>query len=211
VQLRGVPHEPQAAASAADMLSPGVPASDAASTAPSAASDLSTSARETQRAASSAQAGTPPTTPDGRAGMPAKPSAPSAVSAAKAVGTVAAPRADVAQAAAAARATPPALAPPPSSVRADAAFSTHVVHRHRLGNCRGVLNVSRQGIEYVPEGTDRKDAFRFAYGQFVHGVDGDGLTIKTSDRTFRFEPVIVNGVRDGKELAALEASLNARR
>ncbi|HEY2151406.1 MAG TPA: hypothetical protein VGH34_11380 [Vicinamibacterales bacterium] len=96
-------------------------------------------------------------------------------------------------------------------MEAEAAFSTRVVHRYRLGNCRGVLSVSRQGIEYVPEGTDRKDAFRFAYGQFVHGVDGDGLTIKTNDRTFRFEPVTVNGVRDGKDLAAMGASLDARR
>jgi hypothetical protein len=102
-------------------------------------------------------------------------------------------------------------APPPASVEAEAVFSTRVVHRHRLGNCRGVLSVSRQGIEYAPEGNDPKDAFRFAYGQFVHGVDGDGLTIKTSDRTFRFEPLTINGVRDGKELAALGASLNARR
>jgi diguanylate cyclase (GGDEF)-like protein len=192
VQLRGSPHNPAAAASALDMLSPGVPVGNAVSTAPSASSDLSTTARETQRAARSAQTGTPPITADGRAGNTAKPAAPSAVRSAT-------------------RATAPTLAPPPAPVDAEAAFSARVVHRHRLGNCRGVLSVSREGIEYVPEGNDRKDAFRFAYGKFVHGVDGDGLTIKTSDRTFRFEPLAVNGVRDGKDLAALDASLNARR
>jgi hypothetical protein len=144
---------------------------------------------------------------DGRAGMTAKPPGLSAVPAVKAAGRVAAPRADAAPASAA---TPGAL-PAPASVEAEAAFSTRVVHRHRLGSCRGVLSVSRQGIEYAPEGNDPKDAFRFAYGQFVHGVDGDGLTIKTSDRTFRFEPLTVNGVRDGKDLAALGASLNAHR
>jgi hypothetical protein len=211
VQLRGAPNDPEPAASAPDTPSPGVPAGGAASTAPPAASDTSASARETQPAARNAQAGTPTTTPDGRAGMKAKPSAPSAVPSVKAGSKVAAPRADAASAPAATPGTAPAPASPSASVEAEAASSTLVVHRHRLGNCRGVLSVSRQGIEYVPEGHDPKDAFRFAYGQFVHAVDGDGLTIKTADRTFRFEPLTVNGVRDGKGLAALGASLNARR
>jgi len=151
-----------------------------------------------QPGARNAQAGTPPTTREGRAGVTAKPSAPSAAPAVKAAARVAAPPADAA----------PAPAAKPGTTRAPA---PRVVHRHRLGTCRGVLSVSRQGIEYAPEGDDPKDAFRFAYGQFVHSVDGDRLTIKTSERTFRFEPLTVNGVRDGKDLAALGASLNARR
>lgn len=211
VELRGSPDDPQPAASAPDTLSRGVPAADAASTAPPASSDTSASAPGAQPAARNAQAGTPPTTPDGRAGMTAKPTAPAAVPAVKAAARVAAPRADAAPAPAATPGTAPAPVPPRAPVEAEAASSTRVVHRHRLGNCRGVLSVSRQGIEYAPEGDDPKDAFRFAYGQFVHGVDGDGLTIKSSDRTFRFEPLTVNGVRDGKDLAALGASLNARR
>jgi diguanylate cyclase (GGDEF)-like protein/PAS domain S-box-containing protein len=210
VQLRGSPDHPQPASVAPDTLSPGVPAGDAASTAPPAASDTSASAPETQPPARNAKARTPPTTPDGRAGITAKPSAPSAVPVVKAAGKVVAPRADAAPPLAATPGTARAPAPPPASVEVEAVFSTRVVHRHRLGNCRGVLSVSRQGIEYAPEGNDPKDAFRFAYGQFVHGVDGDGLTIKTSDRTFRFEPLTINGVRDVKELAALGASLNAR-
>jgi len=151
-----------------------------------------------QPGARNAQAGTPPTTNEGRAGVTAKPSAPSAAPAVKAAARVAAPPAGAA----------PAPAAKPGTTRAPA---PRVVHRHRLGTCRGVLSVSRQGIEYAPEGDDPKDAFRFAYGQFVHSVDGDRLTIKTSERTFRFEPLTVNGVRDGKDLAALGASLNARR
>lgn len=214
VQLRGSPDDPQPAASAPDTLSPDVPAADAASTAPPASTNTSASAPEAQLAARNAQAGSPPTTRDGRAGMTAKLSAPSAVPAVQAAARVAAPPADAAPAPAAARvATPPADAAPAPAAKpvTTPAPALRVVHRHRLGNCRGVLSVSRQGIEYAPEGDDPKDAFRFAYGQFVHGVDGDELTIKTSDRTFRFEPLTVNGERDGKDLAALGASLNARR
>ncbi len=102
----------------------------------------------------------------------------------------------------------PTPGPAPAEVRA--VSSARVIHRHRLGSCRGVLGVSGQGIVYAPE-DDAKDAFRLPYGQFVHGVDGHELTIKTSDRTFRFEPVTVNGKRDAADLSALAASLNARR
>jgi diguanylate cyclase (GGDEF)-like protein len=208
-QLRRSPDDPQPTASAPDTLAPGLPATDAASTAPPAPSDTSASAPEAQPAARNAQAATPPTTRDGRVGMTTKSSAPAAIPAVKDAPRIAARLAVAAPAATPGTSPPPA--PPSAPVEAEAALSTHVLHRHRLGNCRGALSVSRQGIEFVPDGDNPKDAFRFAYGQFVHGVDGDGLTIKTSDRTFRFEPLTVNGVRDGKDLAALGASLNARR
>lgn len=210
VELRGSSDDPQPAASVPDMLSPSVPAADAASAAPAPSSDTLASAPEALPAARS-QAGAPPTTHGGRAGMTVKPVGPSAVPSVKATDRVAAPRADAALVPAATPGTAPAPVSPGALVAPEASSSTRVVHRHRLGSCRGVLSVSRQGIEYVPEGDDPKDAFRLTYGQFVHGVDGGGLTIKTSDRTFRFEPVAVNGVRDGKELAELGASLNARR
>ncbi len=106
-------------------------------------------------------------------------------------------------------APPPASAPAPAE--AVAAASARVVHRHRLGSCRGTLGVSGDGLVYAPEGGDDKDAFHLPHGQFVHGVDGHELTIKTSDRTFRFEPVVVNGRRDTTHLTALAASLSTRR
>jgi diguanylate cyclase (GGDEF)-like protein len=194
VRPGGSRDDPQPAASAPDTLSSGVTASDAAATAPPASSNASAPAPEAQRAGRNTQAGIPPTTRGGRAGgMTAKPSTPAAVRTVKAAARLATP------------------VPRRSPFEAETASFTRVVHRHRLGNCRGVLSVSERGIEYAPEGSDSKDAFRFAYGQFVHGADGDGLTIKTSDRTFRFEPLTVDGVRDGKELAALSARLNARR
>jgi hypothetical protein len=209
-ELRGSLNDPQPTASVPDILSPGISAADAVSDAPPASSEPSASAPEAQPAMRN-QTGTPPTAPGGRAGMTAKPVAASAIPTVKAAARVAAPRADASPVPAATPETASAPVPPGAPLEAEASSSTRVVHRHRLGNCRGVLSVSRQGIEYVPEGDDPKDAFRFAYGQFVHSVDGGGLTIKTSDRTFRFEPLTVNGVRDGKDLAALGASLSARR
>jgi diguanylate cyclase (GGDEF)-like protein/PAS domain S-box-containing protein len=212
LQLRGSPKDPLPAAAAPEPIAPAPPAGDAASTVPPAASDTSPSERETQPAAREALAGTPRTTAEGRASVTARsygpPSAPPAV---KIAGRGAAPRADATPGPPATVETVPAPVPPPAPVEAEARSSTRVVHRHRLGSCRGVLSVSQHGIEYAPEGNDPKDAFHFPYGQFVYGLDGDGLTIKTSDRTFRFEPPTINGVRDGKDLAALGASLNARR
>jgi len=213
VELRGSPDDSQPAVSTPTARVPGVPAADVASAAPPAVSDPSIAAPEAQPTPRQARAGTPPAAPDGRAGIAAKLSVPTTVPAAKAA-KVAAP---ASVAAAAPIATTPVTAPAPgpapthTPVVSQASSATRVVHRHRLGNCRGVLRVSPQGIEYVPEGDNPKDAFHFAYGQFVHSVDGDGLTVKTGDRTFRFEPLTVNGVRDGKDLAALGASLSAHR
>jgi len=89
--------------------------------------------------------------------------------------------------------------------------TARVVHQHRMGSCRGVLKASTQGLQFEPEGPGSKDAFTFAYGNFVHDLDGQTLVLKTSDRTFRFQPVNTNGKNDSGELTALLATLKVRR
>ena len=89
--------------------------------------------------------------------------------------------------------------------------TARVVHQHRLGSCRGVLKASTHGLQFEPEAPAAKDAFTFAYGDFVHDLDGETLVLKTSDRTFRFQPVNTIGKSDRGELTALLATLKARR
>jgi hypothetical protein len=110
-----------------------------------------------------------------------------------------------------------ATAPASASGAADSAgtaslvTTARVIHQHRLGSCRGVLKASAQGLAFEPEGKASKDAFMFAYRDFVHDLDGETLVLKTSDRTFRFQPVDASGKRDSGELSALLATLSAAR
>jgi len=70
---------------------------------------------------------------------------------------------------------------PPTSLR--------VVHQHRLGSCRGLLVVSREGLAFVPDERDgdSEHAFRLNPAQFLHVLAGDGLTIKSQDKVYRFK------------------------
>ena len=111
----------------------------------------------------------------------------------------------------AARPTVAARPSRPGASAANPVTTARVVHQHRMGSCRGVLKASTQGLQFEPEGPAAKDAFTFAYGDFVHDLDGETLVLKTSDRTFRFQPVNTNGKSDSGELTALLATLKARR
>ena len=97
----------------------------------------------------------------------------------------------------------------PKAKAVDSVTIARVVHQHRLGSCRGVLKASAQGVTFEPEEVGSKDAFNFAYRDFVHDLDGETLVLKTSDRTFRFQPISTNGKRDSGELSALIATLKA--
>ena len=72
-----------------------------------------------------------------------------------------------------------------------------------------MLKASAQGLTFEPEEPGSKDAFIFAYRDFVHDLDGETLVLKTSDRTFRFQPINSKGKRDSGELSALHATLKA--
>jgi diguanylate cyclase (GGDEF)-like protein len=81
--------------------------------------------------------------------------------------------------------TPPTLTPTP----------LHVIHQHRLGSCRGLLIVSRDGLAFVPdvrEG-DTDHAFRLGPAQFLHVLAGDTLTVRSHDKVYRFKVAFATG------------------
>ena len=83
--------------------------------------------------------------------------------------------------------TPPASGVPASSAPTSVA-SLRVVHQHRIGYCRGLLVVSDAGLSYVPgEADQRKDAFSFGHDQFLHELKDESLTIRSTDRAYRFK------------------------
>ena len=83
-----------------------------------------------------------------------------------------------------------ATAPPPADLTPLAGLLTsiRVVHQHRLGNCRGLLIVSRDGLAFVPDDIpdQAKDGFNLLHAQFLHSLDGDSLTIRSTERAYRF-------------------------
>ena len=89
------------------------------------------------------------------------------------------------------------LLAPPSGVAAPAAAaaqtrSREVVHLHRLGNCRGRLDVNRDGITFVSE-KEQDDSFTLRFADFVHALSEDTLTVKSPDKTYRFKIAGVGG------------------
>jgi len=96
---------------------------------------------------------------------------------------------------------PPAPAPAPAApARVPAASSSlRVVHQHRLGNCAGLLVVSRDGVTFVPDESD--DGFTLLYHQFLDVMDGDSLTIRSADKAYRF--LAGGGAASADQLGAL--------
>ena len=83
--------------------------------------------------------------------------------------------------AAAASTAPAKRAVPPAQTSLD------VVHLHRFGNCRGRLNVSREGVAFVSEAGDEPDTFALKHGDFLQSFSDDTLTLRTATRTYRFK------------------------
>jgi len=83
--------------------------------------------------------------------------------------------------------TAPRVESPPAS---PASLSIHVMHYHRVGHCVGHLVATRAGMAFVPDSKTSRDAFDFNYNEFVHLVQDDTLTIKSSTRTYRFKAII---------------------
>ena len=69
-------------------------------------------------------------------------------------------------------------------------LSIHVMHYHRVGHCVGRLVATRVGMAFVPDSKLSSDAFDFKYTEFVHVVQDDTMTIKSSTRTYRFKAII---------------------
>ena len=84
--------------------------------------------------------------------------------------------------------TAPAATPARSTAK-PVVFTFAVVHKHALRGCEGRLTVSGRGVAFVPDKADdrARDAFSFPYGQFVHALSNDELTIKSMAKTYRFK------------------------
>ena len=65
--------------------------------------------------------------------------------------------------------------------------SLEVVHLHRFGDCRGRLDVSRDGVAFVSD--EKDDAFTFRFAEFLHAVSDDTLTLRSAAKTYRFKAV----------------------
>jgi EAL domain-containing protein (putative c-di-GMP-specific phosphodiesterase class I) len=110
-------------------------------------------------------------------------------------------------------ASPPSPPASPASASLDGLLtSLRLVHQHRLGNCRGLLIVSRDGVAFVPD--DERDqathGFNLLYDEFLHMTEGDSLTIRTTARVYRFrEPDDVG--QDAAGLETLAQSITAIR
>src|SRR5688572_4562064 len=84
----------------------------------------------------------------------------------------------------------PSPSSPPLAVAPGAAAeaaSLEVVHLHRLGNCRGRLDVSGDGIAFVSEKDKDADSFTLTFAEFLHALSDDTLTLKSATRTYRFK------------------------
>ncbi len=89
--------------------------------------------------------------------------------------------------------------------------SVRVVHQHRLGSCRGLLIVSRDGVAFVPDDApdQAKHGFKLPHHAFLHALDGDSLTIRSADRAYRFKSDGEGGA--GDRLGALVESIDRLR
>jgi hypothetical protein len=93
---------------------------------------------------------------------------------------------------------PPPAAVPVAPVLPRAVASLRVVHQHRLGSCRGLLVVTRDGVEYQPDAAEHqvKDGFALPYTRFLSEMSGSSLVIKSNDRDYRFKPEAPSSARD---------------
>jgi diguanylate cyclase (GGDEF)-like protein len=72
------------------------------------------------------------------------------------------------------------------------AMSLDVVHLHRMGNCRGQLRVSSDGVAFVPD-KKANDAFALKHSDFLPTFAAGTLTIQSAGRTYRFKAAPVAG------------------
>ncbi len=78
---------------------------------------------------------------------------------------------------------------PPRKKPAATAFA--VIHDHRVGSCRGSLEISPDMFSFISE--NGKDSFSLRYDQFTCSASDDYLTIKSGRKTFRFKSATAAG------------------
>jgi diguanylate cyclase (GGDEF)-like protein/PAS domain S-box-containing protein len=84
--------------------------------------------------------------------------------------------------------SPEAVPPAMRQQEAPQTMSLDVVHLHRLGDCRGRLDVGRDGVSFVSEDAkDADDAFTLKFTEFLHALSDDTLTVRSATKTYRFK------------------------
>jgi diguanylate cyclase (GGDEF)-like protein len=96
-------------------------------------------------------------------------------------------------------------APPPAAPMPEAA-SLKVIHLHQFGSCTGRIMVGREGIKFTPE-KHAKDAFALPYGEFVHSVTDDTLTVRSASKTYRFRAAAAGRNDKGSQLRNFAANI----
>jgi hypothetical protein len=76
-----------------------------------------------------------------------------------------------------------------------------VVHLHRLGNCRGRLDVTRDGVAFASEEDDDAEAFTLKFTEFLHALSDDTLTLRSATRAYRFKAREARGINQLRQLA----------
>lgn len=89
--------------------------------------------------------------------------------------------------------------------------SLRVVHQHRLGNCRGLLVVSRDGVDYQPDDAEHqeRDGFTFPFTRFLSVLTRDSLVIRSDNRDYRFRAEIEDN--GGVHLERIDAAIARQR
>jgi hypothetical protein len=84
--------------------------------------------------------------------------------------------------------SPPVASSPPPAAPSTAVAHTlplDVVHLHRFGDCRGQLDVSRDGVAFLSQ--HDSDTFTLKFAEFLHALSDDTLTLKSATKTYRFK------------------------
>jgi diguanylate cyclase (GGDEF)-like protein/PAS domain S-box-containing protein len=99
-----------------------------------------------------------------------------------------------------ARSAAPAPAPrmpAPRPAAAGRTSSLEVVHLHRFGDCRGRLEVNRDGVAFVSAQGDDGDGFTLKFAEFLHALSDDTLTLRSATRAYRFKAAGPDGSSTG--------------
>ena len=84
--------------------------------------------------------------------------------------------------------SPPVASSPSPAAPSTAVAHTlplDVVHLHRFGDCRGQLDVSRDGVAFLSQ--HDSDTFTLKFAEFLHALSDDTLTLKSATKTYRFK------------------------
>jgi diguanylate cyclase (GGDEF)-like protein/PAS domain S-box-containing protein len=77
------------------------------------------------------------------------------------------------------------VSPKPPPVIPKVVYSYPVVHNHRLGSCKGTLDVTRDFLSYIS--AKEECSFNFKYSECTYALDHDQLTIRTVFKTYHFK------------------------